>query len=347
MKGLFIFKRDLRIDDNLALNKAIEECDSVLTIYVFDKYSEAALSFIAQSLIDLNKQLHNRLYCFKGSTCSVVKRLVNKYKIDKVYMSMDYRGQTKLSRCCNLQLIENHMLTSINATKPYLVFTPYYDVVRHIPVPKPVKHKHLHLMKINAATYNFKHLIKDKYQVGGRQQGLKILKTCKSTIKHYKRDHNFIKNPSSTTHLSPHLSFGTLSVREVYHKCKNQTFRRQLYWRDFYMQCDHDRIASHVRYKWKNKPQDIRKMKSDHVGIPIIDDNIKLLKETGFIHNRARMVIANYFTQVMKCDWRIGERLFEKYLIDYDYFNNRGGWIWGATYHRVFNPELQAQKYYT
>lgn len=167
----------------------------------------------------------------------------------------------------------------------------------------------------------------------------------------------------STSRLGIHLRFGTISIRQLARKAYErhyETYLNELIWRDFYMMIlahfphvvdrafkpDYDRIA------WRNDPEDFRKWCEGKTGYPIVDAGMRELNETGFMHNRVRMIVASFLTKHLLIDWRWGEAYFAKHLLDFELSSNNGGWQWAsgsgcdaAPYFRVFNPALQTEKF--
>jgi deoxyribodipyrimidine photo-lyase len=199
---------------------------------------------------------------------------------------------------------------------------------------------------------------------GGRLEGLKLL-----TETHYLKNYSVGRNiPSEvgTSKLSAHHKFGTISIRETYHMAKqtvglSSQFISELYWREFYYY-----IAYHfpVVFKksflpwaehlaWENNKAHFQSWCEGRTGVPIVDAGMRELRETGWIHNRSRMIVASYLTKNLSVDWRWGERYFATALIDYDPSQNNGGWQWSASTGadprplRIFNPYTQAAKYDT
>ena len=106
------------------------------------------------------------------------------------------------------------------------------------------------------------------------------------------------------------------------------------------------------KIKWSNNASWIKKWKEGKTGIPIIDAAMRQMNTTGWMHNRCRMIVSNFFVKIMRCDWMIGEKYFAQKLVDYDPANNNGGWQWSAStgtdsqpYFRVFSPWRQAETY--
>jgi deoxyribodipyrimidine photo-lyase len=115
---------------------------------------------------------------------------------------------------------------------------------------------------------------------------------------------------------------------------------------------DHSFKPQYDHIAWRNDPDEFRAWCEGKTGYPIVDAGMRELNETGFIHNRARMIVASFLTKHLLIDWRWGEAYFAKKLLDYDLASNNGGWQWAAgtgcdaaPYFRIFNPELQTKKF--
>ena len=180
---------------------------------------------------------------------------------------------------------------------------------------------------------------------------------------------NLLDNTAS--HLSPYLKFGICSIREVYSTIQkelgfNHPLLRQLYWRDFYgyigfhfpfvftspFQGRYRRKSKTNVIQWKNDPQEFEIWCNGKTGFPIVDAGMRELNETGYMHNRVRLITASFLVKDLHIDWRYGERYFALKLIDYDPFINNGNWQWVAStgcdaqpFFRIFNPWLQQKKF--
>jgi deoxyribodipyrimidine photo-lyase len=141
---------------------------------------------------------------------------------------------------------------------------------------------------------------------------------------------------------------------------KNQTWLNELIWRDFYhailwhfphvVTQSFKPAYDHIH--WRNDEKEFEAWCEGRTGYPIVDAGMRELNETGFMHNRVRMVVASFLTKHLLIDWRWGEAYFAKKLLDYDLAANNGGWQWAAgsgcdaaPYFRVFNPELQTKRF--
>jgi len=296
--------------------------------------------------------------------------LIKKYKIDLVGFNADYTPYSierdkKIQQIAECRVYHDLCINDPTSIKPYKVFTPYYNIASKKKVPHPIKNSLQKVIKLPEKSVNLFSLKKqaesiiskngadlELIQSGGRTQALKCLKSFSS------RDY---KNRDlltfETSRIGPHLKFGTVSVREVYLAYTKEIFRRQLYWRDFYLQISYH--FPHVfKYNfrneiaWKNSKTLFKKWTTGETGVDIVDACMNQLNKSGFMHNRGRMIVASYLTKILHIDWRWGERYFASRLTDYDPSNNNGGWQWSAgtgsdaqPYFRIFNPYTQQKKF--
>jgi len=394
--SLFIFRRDLRLEDNTALIEALKDSEEVIPCFIFDprqmsKMNEYlntnALGFMKQSLDELNQELKkhkSHLFTFFGETEEVLRRFLEKKNAEAVYLNKDYTPFSK-ERDLNIKKIceennctyyeyEDIFLTSptqgLKKDKtPYTIFTAYYNNSKKITPKLPQKNKYNNYSKKEFSFENKSMLINLGVWVnenaptnGGRKEGLKILKELNQQKEYY-----FTRNfPSKkTTHISPHLKFGTISVRETYFKIlttlgENHPLIRQLYWKDFFTQIGYffpkvfgSNFNKKFDYaKWDNSEEKFIKWCKGETGHPIVDAGMNELNTTGFMHNRVRMITASFLVKDLHIDWRKGEKYFAQKLIDYDPCVNNGNWQWvagtgcdAAPYFRIFNPWIQQKKF--
>lgn len=394
-KSLFIFRRDLRLQDNTALIYASKNSEVVIPIFIIDdillkstKDKRIFLkNFMKDSLKDLENQLNERsshLYIFKGVPSKIIIDLIRLEKIDVIFLNQDYspysiKRDAKIKQLCETHEIPffscqdilinepNAILTKQN--KPIKVFSRFFQAALKIPVPLPQQNNFLnYYQKKIQNEFSFQELenlipsIDSTHKFGGRENCIKILKDI-YRLKEYSNTHDI---PSiDTSNLSAHLKFGTCSIREIYHNIFNELgiehpLIRQLYWRDFFIY-----IAYHFPYvfkhafqkkydklKWENNKYKFQAWCDGNTGFPIIDAGMRQLNETGFMHNRIRMIVASFLTKDLHIDWRWGEKYFAEKLIDFDPSVNNGNWQWCAStgcdaqpYFRIFNPWLQQKKF--
>ena len=186
---------------------------------------------------------------------------------------------------------------------------------------------------------------------------------------HQTRDFPAVKGPS---YLSTHLRFGTVSVRQLAREARQragagsrgaEVWLAELIWRDFYHQVlhHHPRVATQAfkpeydRIRWEQgKAADalFAAWCEGRTGYPLVDAAMHQINQTGYMHNRLRMVVASFLTKDLGLDWRRGEAYFARHLNDFDLAANNGGWQWAASsgcdaqpYFRIFNPVTQSQKF--
>lgn len=171
---------------------------------------------------------------------------------------------------------------------------------------------------------------------------------------------------AGTSKLSPYLRFGLVSIRECARQARDQkgdgpnTWMNELIWRDFYAMIlfhypevvQKEFQAQYREMEWSNTPEYVEAFKQGKTGYPAVDAAMRELNDTGWMHNRARMIVASFATKHLDMDWRIGEEYFAQKLMDYDLASNNGGWQWAAStgtdaqpYFRVFNPWTQGEKF--
>ncbi len=379
--SIFWYRRDLRLEDNTGLFKALNENENILPIFIFDDSildelpeDDARVNFIYESLSKINKKLNNHnasLQILKGQIDDVWEKLVTTYDIQKVYLNKDYepyaiKRDQKINEFLNSKGIEMKTFKDqvifeedeiVKADgKPYTVFTPY-------------KRKWLEkFTKVNlnliANFDNFYKKIIDfpsLNQLGLKNSSLKVKKYSLKNVSTYSETRNF-PNLDSTSYLSPHLRFGTISVRQIITELKNksETFLSELIWREFFMQIifhfPHV-VTKNFRPKydgiqWVNNKEDYDNWCQGKTGYPLVDAGMRQLNETGYMHNRVRMVTAGFLCKHLLIDWRYGEAYFAKKLLDYELSSNNGNWQWAAgtgcdaaPYFRIFNPIEQLKKF--
>lgn len=398
-KTIFLFRRDLRLDDNTALFAACKASATVIPCFIFDPQqvgnnnsyaSSNAIQFMIVSLQDLQKQLktkQGKLYLFYGSPITTLEQIIKEQKIDAIFFNRDYtpfsiRRDKKISTLCKKYDVacimhDDYLLNAPEIIvkkngEPYSIFTPYWKNASQNSVSKPTactKH-HFFNDSINNTQSDaiFKKILptinKAIAQKGGRAQALIICKHL-DQFRDYKKTHD---TPSlATTGLSAYIKFGTVSIREVYYHMLEKIGRsahdgllRQLYWHDFYYQIVYHfpHVLSsnfHEKYNkliWSYNKKHFALWCQGMTGFPIVDAGMRQLNQTGFMHNRMRMIVASFLTKDLLINWRWGEQYFAQHLVDYDPCVNNGNWQWAAStgcdpqpYFRIFNPWLQQKKF--
>jgi deoxyribodipyrimidine photo-lyase len=394
-RALFLFRRDLRLDDNTGLLFALKQAKEVVLAFIFtpeqierNPYrSDHCLQFMIESLEDLEEQIHEKkgkLYIFNGKPEQVVEKCIRTLKIDGVVVNRDYTPYSilrdeKIEKMCIKHNVPFHsfddaLLHSFDEThksdgNPYTIFTPFYRNADRLEIRKPLRNPHTHYFSGKVAFAKahsfYKTLLPKRFpqQKGGRAAALGILKKM-SAFSSYKQVRDF-PFQDATTHLSAHLKFTTCSPREIYyaavsHFGKKADLVRSLYWRDFFTS-----IAWHFphvfkgafrakfnKISWSYDKKAFKRWCDGKTGCPIVDAGMREMNQTGFMHNRVRMIAASFLVKDLHIDWRWGEKYFAQTLIDYDPAVNNGNWQWVAStgcdaqpYFRIFNPWAQAEKF--
>ncbi len=392
--SLFIFRRDLRLQDNTGLNHALNLSEHVLACFIFDRrqieahpyQSKPGLQFMLQSIKDLQQQMNSvgaELGLYNDLPETVLKHVVKEHGIEAVFINRDYtpfsrQRDYQLGLTCNELGLKLHIIADALLTEPeqavkhdntaYKVFTAFYNNAVRFPVALPeALSKHNFLLpksSINLAELDIsKTVLENAMLQGGRQQALFILDHLEAQ-KDYTQTRDF-PSLNTTSKLSVHLKFGTCSVREAYYAIVNaigteHPLLRQLYWRDFFTHIayhfpnvfGHAFLEKFAHLKWDNNIEYFNAWAQGKTGFPIVDAGMRELNQTGFMHNRVRMIVASFLVKDLHINWRWGERYFAQHLVDYDPCVNNGNWQWAAStgcdaqpYFRIFNPWLQQQKF--
>ncbi len=396
-KALFIFRRDLRLEDNTGLMRALRDSGDVIPAFIFDPgqagrhpyKSDNALQFLAASLAGLDRELRSRgshLSLFQGRTENVVSALICSEGLDAVYVNRDYtpfsRGRDKsiedacgeknaaFVTCGDSLLNEPEAVAKADGT-PYTVFTPFFRASRSLAVRAPLENTfanyHVRKVRTEAGPSVYARVLPRRnerlFREGGRAEALGLLaRVGRFTDYDKTRD---LPAVDGTTGLSPHNTFGTISIREFHQAVRKglgpgHPILRQLYWRDFFthVAVHFDRVfgrpfrPEYERLVWNDDPRRFRRWREGTTGFPFVDAGMRQLNATGFMHNRVRMVCASFLVKDLHIDWRKGERYFATQLEDYDPCVNNGNWQWvastgcdAAPYFRIFNPWLQQKRY--
>jgi deoxyribodipyrimidine photo-lyase len=369
-KSLFIFRRDLRLQDNCGLNQALTLSKQVIAGFIFDPrqisehpyQSKPALQFMVQAITDLQSQFRSigaELALFNQLPDQVIKDLVKQQGIQAVFINRDYTPFSRqrdyaiaelcrqlgidLHYCADALLNEPEQATKSDHT-PYKVFTAFYNNAKQHPVSLPLAlvAKNFLSMTSNFDLSDLAISHNEQIMQGGRQQALAILDNL-SAYTNYQTIRDF-PAIDGTSMLSAHLKFGTCSVREVFYAVtetlgSEHPLIRQLYWRDFFTHIGFyfphvfgkAFNESYQHVQWDNNQDNFRAWCTGLTGFPIVDAGMRQLNATGFMHNRVRMIVASFLVKDLHISWRWGERYFAQQLVDYDPCVNNGNWQWAAS----------------
>ena len=366
-KSLFLFRRDLRLEDNTGLIQSLANSEEVIPCFIYDsnllknsKLQKHRWDFLNQSLRDLNVHLKSKkspLQIFTGNPSEIIRKIISNQEIDSVFCNIDFSEYSKnrdkrIFEVCQkygvsfngyldyLLLNPNEIKT--NDLKPYTIYSHFLKKAKQYPIRKILKNSFHNYSNESISDEEIKELTTDDIKIpGGRQEGLKILKNLKN-FQNYSNIRDF---PSQdTTQISPHNKFGTISIREVIFEIQNTLGKdhvliNQIYWREFF-----NHILFHFphvsaksfkkrfeKISWSKDKVKLQAWKNAKTGFPIVDAGMRELNSTGFMHNRVRMIVASFLTKDLHIDWRLGERYFAEKLIDYDPAVNNGNWQWAAS----------------
>jgi deoxyribodipyrimidine photo-lyase len=412
--GLYIFRRDLRIQDNVGLNYALSQCKNVYTIFIFtpeqvtskNKFkSDNSIQFMIESLDELSeniKQYGGVLELFYGENNKIITKYIKSKNIDAIFFNRDItpyakkRDKSIIDICEKMKnkipvftsqdyyLFEPGSILAGNGNDAhvYTKFTPYYNeaIRKEKEIDRPFIRTTYHFsssknekggmqgqgqISITDAYLRFPSELNENILVnGGRIAGLEKLKNIASPIiKNYKNTHNMLS--MNTTQLSAYLKFGCISIREAYYAMSEKYGKtcdliRQLIWREFYANILYAypyvltgaMKPKYNKVKWVNNREYLRAWENGRTGFPIIDAAMTELNTTGYMHNRARLIVASFLIKTLLINWQDGEKYFATKLTDYDPASNNGNWQWVAStgadsqpYFRIFNPFTQSENY--
>jgi len=370
-------------------SKCPVQCIFIFDKNILDKLpkDDARVSFIHQELDRLSKELSEfgaSLRCYYGKPKSCWKQVCDDFTVSEVFTNSDYEPYAKerdqeiekfLSRKkINLRKYKDHIIfESDEVTKddglPYTVFTPYKKKWLKKMDSKMRGKNSFYLTSYPSLKYasNFANRKKSKLiplkEMGFKKSSQEIpsKEVKRSIIKKYTEQRNF-PAINGTSKLGIHFRFGTISIRDKARKALalNDTFLSELVWRDFYSQIldkfphvvEGPFRAKYKNIEWRNDEDDFEAWKQGRTGYPMVDAGMRELNETGFMHNRVRMVVASFLTKHLLLHWSWGEAYFAEKLLDFDLASNNGGWQWAsgtgtdaAPYFRIFNPASQLSKF--
>ena len=399
---IFLFHRDLRLEDNVPLQEALdcakENNSVVLPLFIFTPTqvgikavikSVASVSCLIQSVVELDEDLKKKyksgLCIMYDETIKALEKIHKKYDIVGLFETSDVtpyakKRQEEIEKFCkktdiHYEAIDYLYLYPIGSVlngsgKTYQKFTPFYNTTKKFEVPKPegwVKGDFLNSKEVSKISdLNSEDIegtkilskaewdsVKGKQQFGGRKEGLKLLKNIP-------KDYDKIRDDLSreTSKLSVHLHGGTLSIREVWYATNIESYKRQILWSNFYANImdSWDELYGHKYgdfHSWlnerpkltKQQQKDLENWKNGTTEYDMINAAMNQLNKSNYIHNRGRLIVANYLVKTFKIPWQYGSEYFAQKLIDSDYINNNMNWLFiagGLSFseapYRVYNP---------
>ncbi|MEJ2884693.1 cryptochrome/photolyase family protein [Pedobacter sp. GR22-6] len=381
-------RRDLRLEDHAALYHALKAPYPVLLLFIFDtkildkldNKTDPRLAFIHDTVHQLHTELQSlgsSILVKYGSPEAAWQEVLKTYQVKSVFTNQDYEPYAKerddaLAEYLSSEgisfksfkdqvIFEKEEITKADG-KPYTVFTPYFRqwqqklndfYVKEYPVKKYLNNL-LQIGPLNIPTLE---------HMGFERSAMKFpSEDFAAKLQGYEERRDFPAD-DATTHIGLHLRFGTISIRHAARealKQKADKWLSELAWRDFYMMIlwhfphttNQSFKPAYDNIKWRNDEQEFKAWCEGMTGYPIVDAGMRQLNQTGYMHNRVRMIVGSFLTKHLLIDWRWGEAYFAEKLLDYEMASNVGGWQWAcgcgndaAPYFRVFNPELQTKKF--
>ena len=385
--SVFWFRRDLRLNDNPGLWHALTSGYSVMPVFIFDRNiidglepDDRRMTYLRDILATLDREIKKRgssLQVFYGNPLDVFTGIAGKYRLKALYFNRDYepygisrdkeitgylagRGVQCFSYKDHVIFEGNEVMK--NDGKPYTVFTPYsskwlskFDTALIGEYPSERLGGNFAYSEecsfITPSELGFKC---PPVEIRPFDLGQPVISAYAS-----RRDYPFM---NGTSNIGQGLRFGTVSIREVFRKTQgiSETFAKELIWREFFMNVlsnfprvtDESFRPEFDRIEWVNDEEKFNLWCEGKTGFPIIDAGMRELRETGYMHNRVRMITANFLTRHLLTDWRWGETWFAGQLLDYELSSDNGNWQWAAgsgcdaaQYFRIFNPDFQLRKY--
>lgn len=385
--SIFWFRRDLRLQDNAGLHAALSGEFPVQPVFIFDENiladlkdkTDARVSFIHQELSAMNKELASKgtsIAVYYGEPSKIWLNLIKDYEVDTVYANRDYEPYAKerdnevsailakknieLKTYKDQVILEPWEVLKKDET-PYLVYTPYSKMWK-----KVVEDDNFETYSSALYFDNWNKEVRSMLSlqdIGFEPTKMEIpnKRLADRTMEVYADERNFPAK-DSTSRLGIHLRFGTVSIREIAARArdKSEVFYSELIWREFFMMILYyypHAVTNNFNQKydavpWRNNKEEFKKWCEGKTGFPMVDAGMRELNETGFMHNRVRMITAGFLTKHLLIDWRWGEAYFAEKLLDYELSANNGNWQWAAgtgvdaaPYFRVFNPTEQIKKF--
>ncbi|HMW32969.1 MAG TPA: deoxyribodipyrimidine photo-lyase [bacterium] len=398
-------RRDLRLDDNTALLHAMKASQFVSLIFIFDKHildrlpaDDRRLSFIYESLTYLQNKLKAHgaptVHIFYGEPEVVIPQLFSENKTDALFFNHDYEPYANVRDTAITEVL-NQKGILVHSFKDQVIFEKS-EIVKDDGTPYKVFTAYKNRW-LNTYTHSYPNAITDSTSIPWKKfsplfSSLPLIHSlqeigfvqCENIIhggsdaaqkqwtqftgdyiEKYDTQRD-LPGLNATSHLAPHLRFGTISVRQLIDYLSKheapavKVFLSELIWREFFMMIlwhfPHVIIRSFQpqfdRIVWSNREDWFEAWKSGHTGYPIVDAGMRELHATGYMHNRVRMIVASFLVKHLHIDWRKGEAYFAEKLLDYELSSNNGNWQWAAgtgvdaaPYFRIFNPLTQGKKF--
>ena len=384
VRSLFWFRRDLRLADNPALLDAVSAGEETLLLFIMDeavagRAGEFRRAYLADSLQKLDASVGGKLAVISGTPADVLTDVIKRYQVTSVHAAYEFAPYGAAAQAAVTKAgIEVEYTGSLYAVTPgrvrkpddtnYRVYTPFFKAWKS------------HGWRPPAAVVDSSHFIQPEpgdrrfptwsapagglIQEAGEVAALERWRAFKAGgLASYDEARNIPGIPG-TSRLSPHLRWGEIHPRTILadlnQTTAHETFRKEIAWREFYADVlHHNPLSAHEYYN-----PAFAAMRYDHpgekfdlwcngkTGYPFVDAAMRQLRNEGWMHNRARMVVASFLVKDLHIEWQHGAAFFMKYLIDNDVASNSHGWQWTAgcgtdasPYYRIFNPIEQGRRF--
>ncbi|CAO5681601.1 MAG: Deoxyribodipyrimidine photo-lyase [Holosporales bacterium] len=379
---IVLFKYDCRLCDNPALWHAAQE-GWVIPVFIKDEKTPQAFAY---TLLKTLKNTAIDMWCYTGDPFTILQALIKKYNVDQVYWNRRYDAidqDTQLK--ANLKNFGVHVKTfkgtllfepfeiCKNDGSAYKVFTPFYKACLaktfdHVPLAAPASLK-IPLRDEQAKTpddlgfsYPWQEKLEGLWAFGEDAAQKTLSDFLENTLRDYKAGRDF---PAlmATSRLSYHLAVGSISPRQIHASLAGyeaEAFVRELYWREFsyHLLFHHPEMRQEpfqkkfTAFPWEFNEEHFSAWKKGETGYPIVDAGMRELWQTGYMHNRVRMIVGSFLVKNLLIHWHHGMAWFFDCLLDADFANNTASWQWiagcgadAAPYFRIFNPTTQAEKF--
>ena len=383
-------RRDLRLHDHHASDQSLQAGRPVLLLFIFDQNILSQLSdkadkrvtLIHQTLSRLNEELrrfNSSIYVAHDTPLHIFQQLLEKFEVKEVFANHDYepyavsRDQEIKDFLKNRQVgfhtFKDQVIFEKSEVmkpdgKPYTVFTPYSRLwkMRYFQIGEQ---RFLSEEKLSGLLKTEIFPVPTLEAMGFEEAALSISppQLAEEMLINYHQTRNLPSVPG-TSQVSTYLRFGLVSVRELVRLAQHhgEIWLNELIWREFFMMIlyqfpqvvDNSFKTKYDRIPWRNDEEEFHRWCRGETGYPLVDAGMRQLNETGWMHNRVRMVVASFLVKHLLIDWRWGEAYFAEKLLDYELASNNGNWQWAAgsgcdaaPYFRIFNPWTQAKKFDT
>ena len=409
---LLWFGRDLRLTDNPALAAALARAGPVIPIFLFDHAEAGAWApggasrwWLDASLAALDRDLRargSRLILRRGPAAEALDRLIAETGAEAVYWNRRYepwavaraerlkaslKGRGLDVRSFNAALLREPWTLATQQGGPYRVFTPFWKALRAEPIDPPCapapkripapdrfpESDRLGDWKLRPSKPDWAGGLRAAWQPGEAAAQARLADFADAAVLDY-RDQRGRPDRNGTSRLSPHLHFGEIGPRQIWHAVTEQalartgspmpvgaeTYLSEIAWREFSYHLlfhfphlpDRPLRAEFAGFPWAEVAAGLEAWQRGRTGYPIVDAGMRQLWQTGWMHNRVRMITASFLIKDLLLPWNTGQAWFWDTLVDADLANNAASWQWvagsgadAAPYFRVFNPSLQGEKF--